>query len=375
MYDAHVKQGSNQSSTKIEELESIRGLAALLVVFFHIPKWNSLLDIGIINNGYLMVELFFVLSGFVIYNAYAKKIISTKDLIRFQFLRFGRLYPVHLLFLVVYIFIEVAKYFAQYKFGISSPNSQPFLENNLAALFQHIFLIQAIGPTGNDLTFNGPAWSISVEFFTYLLFGVGVLFFHKNKEFFFSVLALISLLMLTTETTFGFSSLVRCFAGFFIGCLTANIIGKSSTTVPSYISLLIFVAIFFFLQIKTPHEYDLMIYFLSSTLIASLVLSKQGLLKKILNLKILTWLGSISYAVYMSHSSIIWVMNQVVRIILKKPELIIDGQSIPQLSEIDTLIGWILIVVLVLLVSKFVLHFIEKPLRKKSRHFAFTKLN
>jgi peptidoglycan/LPS O-acetylase OafA/YrhL len=55
---------------KIEELESIRGLAALLVVFFHIPIENSYLDIGIIKNGYLMVDLFFVLSGFVIYNSY-----------------------------------------------------------------------------------------------------------------------------------------------------------------------------------------------------------------------------------------------------------------------------------------------------------------
>ena len=67
MNNTHKQQKFQQSSTKVEELESIRGLAALLVVFYHIPKWNPLLEIGIINNGYLMVELFFVLSGFVIY--------------------------------------------------------------------------------------------------------------------------------------------------------------------------------------------------------------------------------------------------------------------------------------------------------------------
>ena len=185
MNNTHKQQKFQQSSTKVEELESIRGLAALLVVFYHIPKWNPLLEIGIINNGYLMVELFFVLSGFVIYNAYSEKIVSIKDLIRFQFLRFGRLYPVHFFFLIIYIFIEVAKYLVQLKFEISSPNSQPFIENNLMALFQQIFLIQAIGPTGNSLTFNGPAWSISVEFFTYLMFGVITLLFHKNKVIFF----------------------------------------------------------------------------------------------------------------------------------------------------------------------------------------------
>lgn len=123
---------------KIEELESIRGLAALLVVFYHIPNWNPLFDIGIIRNGYLMVELFFVLSGFVIYSAYAGRIGSSKDLMRFQFLRFGRLYPVHLLFLLVYVGFELAKYIAQSRLGISSPNSQPFRENSLMALVQHV---------------------------------------------------------------------------------------------------------------------------------------------------------------------------------------------------------------------------------------------
>ena len=375
MNNTTIQQNHYQSFTKIEELESVRGLAALLVVFFHIPKWNPLLEIGIINNGYLMVELFFVLSGFVIYKAYAKKIISKKDLIRFQFLRFGRLYPVHLLFLIAYIFIEIAKYLAQEKFGITSVNSQPFVENNLIALFQQIFLIHAIGPTGHELTFNGPSWSISVEFFTYLLFGASILFVPKSKDILFFLLALISLITLATQSTFGFGVLVRCFAGFFIGCLTATITDKISIILPSYISSLIFLTIVVFLQIKIPQKYDLMIYFLSSALIASLVLSKKGMLKNFLNLKFLTWLGSISYAVYMSHSAIIWTINNFIRVILRKPELIIGGQSIPQLSEINTFIAGALIVTLVLLVSKLVFDFIEKPMRKKSRSFAFNKLN
>ena len=375
MNNTPLQQNQYQSSTKIEELESVRGLAALLVVFFHIPKWNPLLEIGIINNGYLMVELFFVLSGFVIYKAYAKKIVSKKDLMRFQFLRFGRLYPVHLLFLIAYIFIEIAKFLAQEKFGITSVNSQPFVENNLIALFQQIFLIHAIGPTGHALTFNGPSWSISVEFFTYLLFGASILFVPKNKDILFFLLALISLITLATQSTFGFGILVRCFAGFFIGCLTASITDKISIILPSYISSLIFLTILVFLQIKIPQKYDLMIYFLSSALIASLVLSKKGMLKNFLNLKFLTWLGSISYAVYMSHSAIIWTINNIIRVIFKKPELIIGGQSIPQLSEINTFIAGALIVTLVLLVSKLVFDFIEKPMRKKSRSFAFNKLN
>jgi peptidoglycan/LPS O-acetylase OafA/YrhL len=53
---------------KLVELESIRGLAAILVLFFHIPAWNArIYEINAIRNGYLMVDLFFALSGFVMY--------------------------------------------------------------------------------------------------------------------------------------------------------------------------------------------------------------------------------------------------------------------------------------------------------------------
>jgi peptidoglycan/LPS O-acetylase OafA/YrhL len=87
-----------------------------------------------------MIQLFFVLSGFVIYKAYSNKLKNKKDVLRFQFLRFGRLYPVHIVFLVIYIFIELAKFYAQHKLGITtSANSQPFRENTFTALFQNIF--------------------------------------------------------------------------------------------------------------------------------------------------------------------------------------------------------------------------------------------
>lgn len=76
-------QKTHPSQSRIEELESIRGLASLLVVFFHIPKWNALLNIAIINNGYLMVDLFFVLSGYVIHSSYAGKIMNKINLFRF----------------------------------------------------------------------------------------------------------------------------------------------------------------------------------------------------------------------------------------------------------------------------------------------------
>jgi peptidoglycan/LPS O-acetylase OafA/YrhL len=268
-----------KKAEKIEELESLRGLAAILVVFFHLPKWNLILDIGFINNGYLMVDLFFVLSGFVIFNAYENKITGTKDLLRFQFLRFGRLYPVHIVFLSVFVLIEIAKYLASEKLGISL-NSMPFETNNLSALIKNIFLVSAVLPN-QALTYNFPAWSISVEFYTYLVFAFSILVTRKNTTLF-TFFAVISLLMLITETTFGFESLLRCFSGFFIGCLTAKFTKKRRPNLPNLFSLLVFLVIVFFLHFKTSKDFDWLIYLLTAALITSLVLSPKGFLNRIL---------------------------------------------------------------------------------------------
>jgi peptidoglycan/LPS O-acetylase OafA/YrhL len=361
---------------KISELESLRGLAALLVVFFHVPKWNSFLNVRIINNGYLMVELFFVLSGFVIFNAYCNNIRTTRDLIRFQFLRFGRLYPVHLLFLLIFLLIEVAKYVAQFGFGIVSPNSQPFRENNFVALIQHIFLVQAIGPLGRPVTFNIPSWSISVEFYTYLIFGCVVLLSGKGYQYFiFSLIAIASVVLLVSAAGFGFEDMLRGLAGFFIGCLTAVSVKNLTLKVSRFASVLLFLTIIAFLQFKTHKAYDAAIYFLTAGLIGALVLQKNGLLNSVLRLKIFVWLGSISYSLYMSHEAVEWIANQIFRVVLKVPEIIApSGRSIPQLSGFSAILGVSFIVILSFLVSSLVYKFVEKPWRERSREFAFSRL-
>lgn len=369
-------QDACQTSTKISELESLRGMAALLVVLFHIPKWNPILEIGIINNGYLMVELFFVLSGFVIFNAYSQNINSKNDLLRFQFLRLGRLYPVHILFLAVFFLFELGKYFAQLKLNIVSPNTQPFHENSMSALAQHLILIQAIGPTGNAQTFNIPAWSISVEFYTYLIFGLSVLFFRNARSLFFAMIAMFSLALLVSENTFGARDLFKCLAGFYIGCLTAGFTKKAKIVVPNFFSLAGVALIIIFLQQKTTEYFDVAIYFLTSALIVSLVLSESGTLKKVFNLKLLIFLGEISYSVYMSHTAVIWIVNQVLRVALKKPEIIVSGGRVtPQLSQLESVAATLVIVASVLIISYFVYSLIEKPMRSRSRLLAAQLFN
>ncbi len=116
-------------------LESLRGLAALCVVLLHLPLWHSVFDLNFLHNSTLMVQFFFVLSGFVIFHSYGEKITSTRDAGRFMWLRFGRLYPVHLVFLIGFIGIEFAKLIAA-QHGVHSPNTKPFEDGGLGVIMQ-----------------------------------------------------------------------------------------------------------------------------------------------------------------------------------------------------------------------------------------------
>ena len=142
------------------------------------------------------------------------------------------------------------------------------------------------------------------------------------------------------------------------------------------LSLILFLAIIAFLQIKTSKTYDVAIYFLTAGLIGALVLQQNGLLNSVLRLNILTWLGTISYSLYMSHAAVEWVANQIFRVVLKAPEVIAaSGRSIPQLSGFSAFLGVSFIVIFSFGVSSLVYKFVEKPWRERSREFAFSRLN
>ena len=363
-----------QSPKKVEELESIRGIAAFLVVFFHIPKWNPVLDTSFINNSYLMVDLFFVISGFVICGAYSTKIKSKKDLMRFQFLRLGRLYPVHIVFLIAFLIIEIVKYVAFKEFKLSGQNSTPFLENDFWAFIDNLLLIQSVLPNSVP-TYNFPAWSISVEFYTYAAFGLIVLFFGNIRYVIFVAISLVSLALLVTNFSFGSERLLRCFIGFFIGCLTCGITTRTNVSLPPILSLLAFLAIVVFIASRRDGDREILIYFLTALLIIAICLSKPSNFRKILKFNLFTWLGRISYSVYMSHAAVIWFVNQIFRVLLKKAESVgMDGKAYPQLSIPETLIGCVAIFVIILVVSEITYRLVERPFRQKSRDFAFKRI-
>jgi len=140
-------------------LDFYRFVAALGVFLFHLknvdkgisPAWNG-------SYG-LFVDMFFILSGFVISYSYPAKSTGVRSYLRFMIRRVARIYPLHVLTLFVFAVLGFM--------GVAGPTPN----SNLADFFYNLFLVQAWGVT-DHLSFNSPAWSISAELFCYILFPV-----------------------------------------------------------------------------------------------------------------------------------------------------------------------------------------------------------
>ncbi len=86
-------------------LDGLRGVAAVLVVFYH---FNNYLAPLVVGSAYLAVDLFFLMSGFVIANAYQDRLGYSLGAVRFTILRFIRLYPLYLAGTVIGLIVVVA---------------------------------------------------------------------------------------------------------------------------------------------------------------------------------------------------------------------------------------------------------------------------
>jgi peptidoglycan/LPS O-acetylase OafA/YrhL len=365
---------SAQPAGKIEELESIRGIAALLVVLFHMPDWNAHLhDIRFINNSYYMVDLFFVLSGFVMNLSYGDRLHGVPDLARFQFLRLGRLYPVHLLFLLLAVLTAASSWIAATAFGLNIPSGSAFKDATFASFTEQLLLIHSLGFFKIAHPFNLPSWSISVEFYTYLVFGIMCLIPHYVVRL--SVFVALSgaalvLLAFGGENIANFSEILQCLAGYFLGCLVASFAARHPHALPRGGTFAALAAMTLFLCTRKDPRFGIAIFFLSALLIVAVVCSRDDYAKGILRHKSLKFLGLISYSIYMSHTFVLWVCNQFVRVVLRRPEAIAGGFSTPQLSLFGAFLWYGIAIAGTILMSALVFKYVEDPFRLKSKEFA-----
>lgn len=149
-------------------LTSVRFVLALGVVFFHYQlqwPWDAMSSTGLLDRARLGVDVFFILSGFVLTHAYREAIESGRlNYRRFIVARVARIYPAHvavLLFALVMVGSAILVG-ADFDTGLYDP----------AGLLPTFLLIHAWYPEEFAAKWNGPSWSLSAEWFAYLVFPV-----------------------------------------------------------------------------------------------------------------------------------------------------------------------------------------------------------
>jgi peptidoglycan/LPS O-acetylase OafA/YrhL len=165
---------------RLTSLDALRGIAALSVVFWHWqhffalsgdwqPGWSRAreplfwLFKPFYLQGWAAVDLFFVLSGFVFLWLYGERVRERAiGAGRFALLRLSRLYPLHLVLLLAVAAMQYAFWRGHGAFFIYDANDLPHFVAQL-------FLVQNWYPHAPQ-SFDGPAWSVSLECLLYVLF-------------------------------------------------------------------------------------------------------------------------------------------------------------------------------------------------------------
>ena len=199
-------------------LDAWRGIAALTIALFRFDADGWYFGLGLVRNAYLFVDFFFVLSGFVIAYAYLGRLETRQDGTNFVIRRFGRVWPLHVFMLFVFVAMETAQLL------LGTSGHQPFTGTRTPdTIVANIFLIQSLG-FYEHLAWNFPSWSISTEFWTYCLFAALCLVSRRMLPYLAAALVVGGLWVVAANSTHGLEvtadwGIYRCIAGFFAGVL------------------------------------------------------------------------------------------------------------------------------------------------------------
>ena len=168
---------SEASNRQLSSLTPLRGLAAFWVVLYHycgnaqfFPNLDVTPHSYLVSKGYLAVDMFFVLSGFVMAHVYRRAFSEgvSEHYRSFLVARIARLYPLHVFILLLFVATAAA---SQFMAGLATGSfeSIPLTgPRSWGAIIANIFMLQ--GLSAGQLSWNYPTWSISVEFMAYLAF-------------------------------------------------------------------------------------------------------------------------------------------------------------------------------------------------------------
>ena len=363
----------------IAALAGARAIPPLLIVLYHFSEGHHysgvrLLDL-VATRGYLWVEFFFALSGFIlthVYGSRVRELWTRKGYFGFLKSRLLRLYPLHLFLLLLIILLVIGTRTAAHFGGYLSIYDRVYHPMIDAKGFVLSLLLVQGWNTLNYLTWNGVAWFVSVEFALCLLFP---LFMKAQDGGAWRGTALIAagiggMMALLANSQHGLdltyhNGILRGLADFTIGVGMAVLFrnARALAALPAWIhglaqaAMLVLLA-YVFTQIGWSHTgHDLYIALTLQAFIFVLAFDK-GWLADILKLRGPQTLGDWSYAIYLGQTFWLQYMRVLEFRFYPPPDAIVLGQ------RFSTLMWWLeptLLVLACALWGGLLAEWVEKP--------------
>jgi peptidoglycan/LPS O-acetylase OafA/YrhL len=301
---------------KIDNLTGLRAFAALLVVVHHFADNDGVLPLGIVrlvDNWVWGVDIFFVLSGFILAYTYLPSRESVFDWSAYRSFivkRFARVYPLHLVTFLVFVGLWFAARHIGHEFAHSD------VDYTARSAVENVLLLQAWG-LEKKLSWNFVSWSISAEWFAYLLlFPLCAKVLSRLSRATCGVIVLVCWLMLCLYcflyndgdlglTTFGALRIVPQFlAGYWLFRLVKTWEVGEFAMCAGLVALLILMCV--------PTTLPFLLLPLILLVVAGL--ANGGVIGKALfGNRVAVFLGEISFSIYLIHPILQIACNQVVR--------------------------------------------------------------
>ncbi|WP_177174549.1 acyltransferase family protein [Loktanella fryxellensis] len=315
----------------IDSLTASRGIAALLVLAFHysggfLPSLRPYEYTAFLSNGYLWVDFFFLLSGFVLAYVHADKFrdgLQGQRVRAFVFGRFSRIYPLHLTILIGYVILELVRWALTVQ-QVGHADFRTFVgSHSIPALMSNLLLLQTTG-LHDGQTWNGPAWSIGAEWFSYLAFPVLVVSLMQRCAVVAAAVIAVALAGLAVisdagrnlDVTYDFG-LWRCLCGFVIGMMLHQLMGPARRVHLGHdavcAALIVVLCVGLHYGVR-----DILIPPLMALLVLSLALN-DGRVGQMVSHPALVWLGTVSYSIYMVHMLLLAAVNTTSVTVLGQP--------------------------------------------------------